>query len=64
MFAIPNAFKQALLRPAHDWSMSVLRLIPMDGTFNQTGPLAKLSTIKTLFSFDLSSAYGSFSISG
>lgn len=35
IFAIPNAVKQALLRPAHDWCMSVLRLIPMDGTFDQ-----------------------------
>lgn len=38
IFAIPNGFKQALLRPAHDWSMSVLRLIPQDGTFDQTAP--------------------------
>lgn len=40
-FAIPNAVKQALLRPAHDWCMSVLRLIPMDGTFDQVLLLPK-----------------------
>lgn len=27
IFAIPNALKQALLRSAHDWAMSVLRTI-------------------------------------
>ena len=26
---LPNAFKQALMRPAHDWCMAVLRRIPM-----------------------------------
>lgn len=30
-----QSVKQAILRPAHDWCMSVLRLIPMDGTFDQ-----------------------------
>lgn len=34
VFAIPNGLKQALLRPAHDWCMEVLKLIPMDGTFH------------------------------
>lgn len=42
IFAIPNAFKQALFRPAHDWCMSILRLIPMDGMFDQTRPLGRL----------------------
>lgn len=27
---LPNAFKQALMRPAHDWCMAVLGRIPMD----------------------------------
>lgn len=60
VFAIPNAFKQALLRPAHDWCMDVLRLIPMDGTYNQVKPLDRLKRLKTLFSFDLSSATDRF----
>lgn len=34
ILAIPNALKQALLRPAHDWCMAVLRLILMDGAFH------------------------------
>lgn len=45
-----------LLRPAHDWSMSLLRRIPMDGTFDQERPLRRLIGKRTLFSFDLSSA--------
>jgi len=40
-FSIPSAFKQALLRPAHDWCMSILRMIPMDGTYDQLKPLEK-----------------------
>lgn len=34
VFTIPNGLKQALLRPAHDWCMEVLKLIPMDGTLD------------------------------
>ena len=56
VFAIPNAFKQALLRPAHDWCMTVLRLMPMDGTYDQTRPLRRLSSVRQLYSFDLSVA--------
>lgn len=36
--------------------MSVLRRIPTDGTSNQTKPLDRLSKLRSLFSFDLSSA--------
>jgi hypothetical protein len=38
IFAIPNAVKQSILRPAHDWCMKVLRLIPMDGRGRSTRP--------------------------
>lgn len=62
IFAIPNALKQALIRPAHDWCMSVLRLIPMDGTFNQMRPLDRLIRVKELRSFDLSSCYRQVSL--
>lgn len=34
VFAIPNALKQALPRPAYDWCMEVLNTIPMNGTFH------------------------------
>lgn len=60
VFAIPNALLQALLRPAHDWCMSVLRLIPMDGTYDQTRPLRRLSSVRQLYSFDLSAATDRF----
>lgn len=45
-----------LLRPVHDWSMSVLKRIPMDGTFNQTAPLMRLVGSTDSYSYDLSSA--------
>lgn len=63
VFCIPNAFKQALLRPAHDWCMSVLRTLRTDGTYNQTGPLKRLVGTSELFSFDLSSATDRFPLS-
>lgn len=59
-FAIPNSVKQSLLRPAHDWCMSVLRRIPMDGTYNQSAPLRRISNLSTFRSFDLSSATDRF----
>lgn len=36
--------------------MAVLRQIQMDGTFNQTAPLARLVGAKHVFSVDLKSA--------
>ncbi|KAI5667123.1 hypothetical protein M9H77_16976 [Catharanthus roseus] len=36
--------------------MSVLKRIPMDGTFNQRAPLRRLVGAKDCFSYDLSSA--------
>ena len=56
VFAIGNYVNQRLLRPVHDWLMSVLRLIPMDGTFEQTKPLDRLRGQMTCYSFDLKSA--------
>ncbi|CAK9168348.1 unnamed protein product [Ilex paraguariensis] len=35
IFAIENYINQWLLKPVHNWLMSVLRMIPMDGTFDQ-----------------------------
>ena len=51
VFAIPNALKQVLLRPAHDWCMKIGIMLPCDGTFNQTAPIACLSKQNNLFSF-------------
>lgn len=54
--AIGNSFNQRLLRPVHLWFASVLKRIPMDGTFNQTAPRVRLIPSSHCFSFDLKSA--------
>lgn len=56
LFAIGNYVNQRLLKPVHQWFASVLRRVPMDGTFNQTAPLIRLVPSKTCFSYDLKSA--------
>lgn len=56
VFAIGNYVNQRLLRPLHDWLMSILRTIPMDGTFNQLKPLDELVGCKACYSFDLKAA--------
>lgn len=44
--AIGNWVNQRLrFAPYHDWLMKVLRLIPMDGTFDQTRPLDRLKGV-------------------
>jgi len=42
VFTILDSIRQSCLRPIHDWAMSVLRLIPQDGTFHQLVPLKGL----------------------
>ncbi|KAL6957513.1 hypothetical protein U1Q18_052853 [Sarracenia purpurea var. burkii] len=56
IFAIGNYMNQRLLKPFHDWLMTVLRQIPMDGTFNQRKPLDLLVGKMTTLSYDLKSA--------
>lgn len=57
LFAIGNYINQRLLYPFHDWLMSVLKRIPMDGTFDQAAPLDRLSGVKgPVYSVDLKSA--------
>ena len=56
IFAIGNYINQRLLKPVHQWFASVLRGIPMDGTFNQTKPFVRLIPSYTCFSYDLKSA--------
>ena len=42
IFAIGHFLNQRLLKPVHDWCMTVLRSIPSDGTFNQRRTLDRL----------------------
>lgn len=56
IIAIGNYMKQRLLRPYHDWMMSVLSRIPNDGTYDQTRPIRFLVGHKDFFSYDLKSA--------
>jgi hypothetical protein len=56
IFAIGNYVNQRLLRPVHEWLASVLKRIPMDGTFNQVAPLDRLIGNNHCYSFDLKSA--------
>ncbi|KAI5653711.1 hypothetical protein M9H77_30898 [Catharanthus roseus] len=45
-----------LLRPLHEWAMSVLKRIPMDATFNQRASLRRLVGDMHCYSYDLSAA--------
>ncbi|CAA0819215.1 Uncharacterized mitochondrial protein AtMg01110 [Striga hermonthica] len=56
VFAIPNPILQRLVKPFHDWAMSVLKTIRTDGTFDQLRPLHRLKGKKVLYSFDLKAA--------
>ncbi|DAB41747.1 RNA-dependent RNA polymerase [Dahlia pinnata mitovirus 1] len=66
VFAIPNPIVQRLVKPLHDWEMSILSKIEMDGTYNQLKPLWRLQGKKKLYSFDLKAATDMFpaSLSG
>ncbi|KAI5669096.1 hypothetical protein M9H77_18949 [Catharanthus roseus] len=56
MSAIGNYINKRLLRPLHEWAMSVLKRIPIDGTFNQCAPLRRLVSATHCYSYDLSAA--------
>lgn len=56
LFSIGNYGYQRLLKPFHDLCMEVLKSIPMDGTFNQTAPLDRLTGADKVYSFDFKSA--------
>lgn len=56
LFIIGNYVKQRLLKPYHDWAMSVLRRLDGDGTYNQTKPLERLVGFQNVYSFDMKSA--------
>jgi len=56
VFAISNYVNQRLLLPVHEWTMTVLRHIEMDGTFNQLRPFFKLKGKNSYFCYDLKAA--------
>lgn len=59
VFAMVDPITQWLLAPLHKFLFSILRKIPMDGTFNQLKPVYRLLRkpgIKKYFSLDLSAA--------
>jgi hypothetical protein len=61
IIAITDWWTQVLLRPLHDACFDILKLIPQDGTFNQTAPLDLLipyirASNTKVFSYDLSAA--------
>jgi len=56
LFIIGNYVKQRLLKPYHDWAMSVLRRLDGDGTYNQTKPLERLVGFQNVSSFYMKSA--------
>jgi hypothetical protein len=59
VFAMVDAMTQWLLNPLHEVLFNLLRTIKQDGTFHQVKPVYRLlndKKIKSLYSFDLSSA--------
>ncbi|KAL0385588.1 UNVERIFIED_CONTAM: putative mitochondrial protein [Sesamum radiatum] len=60
ILAIPNPIFQRLLKPLHDWEMSVLKSMRTYGTFDQLRPLRRLRGKKELYSFDLKMATDMF----
>lgn len=60
LFIIVSYFQQCILKPYHDWAMTVLRCIPNDGTFNQMAPLKYVKGGTDVSSYDFSSATDRF----
>lgn len=60
IIAITDWWTQIVFRPLHDAISGYLKVIPMDGTFNQVKPLQRLLDLNrsqnVLYSFDLSAA--------
>jgi len=56
VFDIGNYIKQRLLALYHRWFMTLLRRIPMDGTFDHRHPLDYLVGSNVTYYFDLKSA--------
>jgi len=62
LFPIGSPLYQALVRPIHDWAMTVLARFKMEGTYNQTQPLQYLRGNQKRFSFDLKAATDSLPV--
>lgn len=60
VFAMCNPVLQNMVRPL--WVMTVLKLLPTDGTFDQLRPLGCLKGLMKLFSFDLKAATDSLPV--
>lgn len=64
VFAITDSITQSVMAPLSDGIFSILKNIPMDGTFNQTQPLDRLISLykdgqlkgEKFFSYDLTAA--------
>lgn len=56
VFAMVDAWTQWTLNPLHKLIFTILRGIPMDGTFDQMRPLKYVKPISGLWSLDLSAA--------
>lgn len=56
IFAMVDPITQWVLEPLHKWIFSILRRIPMDGTFDQMKPLNRVPFGIPLYSFDLTAA--------
>jgi len=52
LFSMGHFFNQRLLHPLHQWCADVLKVIPMDGTFNQEEPLDRLIGNQTCYCVD------------
>ena len=56
VFAMVDAWTQWILYPMHKVIFTILENIQMDGTFDQTAPLAHIKPVRGLWSLDLSAA--------
>lgn len=56
VFAMVDAVTQWALKPLHSWIFSVLRRLPMDGTFDQFKPVKAYPINRAVYSFDLTAA--------
>lgn len=54
--AIGNYVRQRLLHPFHVWLITLLKVLPMDGTLNQVQPLEYIKGKTNYYSFDLKAA--------
>jgi len=56
VFAMVDPWTQWIMKALHSWIFSVLKRIPMDGTFDQLKPIQAFKGGTPVYSFDLSAA--------